>query len=206
ALTLLAACGGDKEIDPPAELTDIAATLPVKRVWSVSLGGGAERLRLALRPTVVDGVLYAANHDGDVFAMSADSGRRIWSARARLPLSPGPEAAGGGVVLGPSDGDGIALEAADGAERWRKTVGSEVLASPLVVNDLVVVRTVNGRLEALSITDGASRWSVDESVPRLTLRGTAARSEEHTSELQSRENLVCRLLLEKKKKIDDERH
>src|SRR5690606_39815561 len=27
----------------------------------------------------------------------------------------------------------------------------------------------------------------------------AARSEEHTSELQSRENLVCRLLLEKKK-------
>src|SRR5690606_39304890 len=30
------------------------------------------------------------------------------------------------------------------------------------------------------------------------------RSEEHTSELQSRENLVCRLLLEKKKK--DKRH
>src|SRR5690606_39439029 len=28
---------------------------------------------------------------------------------------------------------------------------------------------------------------------------TALRSEEHTSELQSRENLVCRLLLEKKK-------
>src|SRR5690606_42155371 len=29
---------------------------------------------------------------------------------------------------------------------------------------------------------------------------SAPRSEEHTSELQSRENLVCRLLLEKKKK------
>src|SRR5690606_40314576 len=29
----------------------------------------------------------------------------------------------------------------------------------------------------------------------------AGRSEEHTSELQSRENLVCRLLLEKKKNI-----
>src|SRR2546427_1407928 len=29
----------------------------------------------------------------------------------------------------------------------------------------------------------------------------AARSEEHTSELQSQSNLVCRLLLEKKKKI-----
>src|SRR5215475_14915586 len=30
--------------------------------------------------------------------------------------------------------------------------------------------------------------------------GPHPRSEEHTSELQSRENLVCRLLLEKKKK------
>src|SRR5690349_23944759 len=32
------------------------------------------------------------------------------------------------------------------------------------------------------------------------LRGSPARSEEHTSELQSRRDLVCRLLLEKKKK------
>src|SRR2546430_10799311 len=31
----------------------------------------------------------------------------------------------------------------------------------------------------------------------------ATRSEEHTSELQSQSNLVCRLLLEKKKNIDD---
>src|SRR5436309_13949455 len=30
---------------------------------------------------------------------------------------------------------------------------------------------------------------------------SCARSEEHTSELQSRENLVCRLLLEKKKNL-----
>ena len=34
----------------------------------------------------------------------------------------------------------------------------------------------------------------------LDTNGTAQRSEEHTSELQSRTNLVCRLLLEKKKK------
>src|SRR5690606_40145831 len=38
-------------------------------------------------------------------------------------------------------------------------------------------------------------------VPPRNRRSSAAkaRSEEHTSELQSRENLVCRLLLEKKK-------
>src|SRR5690606_39801859 len=33
--------------------------------------------------------------------------------------------------------------------------------------------------------------------------GRSPRSEEHTSELQSRENLVCRLLLEKKKEKHD---
>src|SRR5688572_31333803 len=37
--------------------------------------------------------------------------------------------------------------------------------------------------------------------PSLLLRGRRlGRSEEHTSELQSQSNLVCRLLLEKKKK------
>src|SRR2546430_12047674 len=40
-------------------------------------------------------------------------------------------------------------------------------------------------------------------VSRGGQRGCAgARSEEHTSELQSQSNLVCRLLLEKKKKTD----
>src|SRR5690606_28412683 len=54
------------------------------------------------------------------------------------------------------------------------------------------------------IKDGAVLASVtliEDSVPLLLdkLEETSARSEEHTSELQSRENLVCRLLLEKKK-------
>src|SRR5690606_39963489 len=37
-------------------------------------------------------------------------------------------------------------------------------------------------------------------VTRLAAEDGGRRSEEHTSELQSRENLVCRLLLEKKKR------
>src|SRR2546422_2603103 len=37
-------------------------------------------------------------------------------------------------------------------------------------------------------------------IPWVTLGFTGVRSEEHTSELQSRLHLVCRLLLEKKKK------
>src|SRR5690606_41379577 len=45
------------------------------------------------------------------------------------------------------------------------------------------------------------RRSTRPLLPDLANRRTpGSRSEEHTSELQSRENLVCRLLLEKKKK------
>src|SRR5690606_39388709 len=42
------------------------------------------------------------------------------------------------------------------------------------------------------------RVGLDRFFDRQTLVGEPPRSEEHTSELQSRENLVCRLLLEKK--------
>src|SRR2546422_1703030 len=42
--------------------------------------------------------------------------------------------------------------------------------------------------------------ALDEHEGRVALVGMPNRSEEHTSELQSRLHLVCRLLLEKKKK------
>src|SRR5438445_8624414 len=41
---------------------------------------------------------------------------------------------------------------------------------------------------------------------KFVVSGTTARSEEHTSELQSRQYLVCRLLLEKKKKKKKTKH
>src|SRR5205085_7585489 len=41
-----------------------------------------------------------------------------------------------------------------------------------------------------------------EALAEEALLGESLRSEEHTSELQSQSNLVCRLLLEKKKKTD----
>src|SRR5215469_17187049 len=43
-------------------------------------------------------------------------------------------------------------------------------------------------------------------VGQVQARRVAERSEEHTSELQSRRDLVCRLLLEKKKKRQQNRH
>src|SRR2546425_5330295 len=51
----------------------------------------------------------------------------------------------------------------------------------------------------------ASRFAVVGACAALTLDKQGVRSEEHTSELQSLAYLVCRLLLEKKKKIPQQR-
>src|SRR3989442_12310243 len=54
--------------------------------------------------------------------------------------------------------------------------------------------------DALPICGWFRRWTLRCSLGRVSSRKrTNVRSEEHTSELQSRPHLVCRLLLEKKK-------
>src|SRR5580698_11569356 len=64
--------------------------------------------------------------------------------------------------------------------------------------------TATTEIYTLSLHDALPIWPIGSRTwvawpwpPRL------ARSEEHTSELQSHVNLVCRLLLEKKKKIQN---
>src|SRR2546430_12548850 len=53
------------------------------------------------------------------------------------------------------------------------------------------------RVTAAKSYHGTASWNLERRLASLYPR---LRSEEHTSELQSQSNLVCRLLLEKKKK------
>src|SRR5690606_40565391 len=63
---------------------------------------------------------------------------------------------------------------------------------------------VRGRVTAAAGEKPSGNREGDEG-RKAGRRGVRRRSEEHTSELQSRENLVCRLLLEKKKKRQRQR-
>jgi len=173
ALAVLAGCDKEKDVAPPAELVDLKATLAVKELWSVGMGGGGEKLRLALGLAGDSDTLYAASRDGEVRALEAANGRTRWRADLDVPLSAGPGAGPGLVVLGTNQGEVIALESASGKVRWKAKVRGEVLAAPLVTDERVVVRTVDARLRALAARDGKEQWVVDEIVPRLSLRGTA---------------------------------
>src|SRR5688572_32732698 len=58
---------------------------------------------------------------------------------------------------------------------------------------------VNGTSRKASSSDGVRSHTASLVTPGMSTEYPPPRSEEHTSELQSQSNLVCRLLLEKKK-------
>src|SRR5438046_4529485 len=88
----------------------------------------------------------------------------------------GPKMVGGGAI------DGAVLEAFDQSST-EPFVGSGAAGVPLTSG------TFQSSTELVPLANGNGTSSVE-----------LWRSEEHTSELQSLTNLVCRLLLEKKKK------
>ena len=174
SLVVLAACSKDKEVDPPAELTEFTSTIRVQRAWTASVGGDDEPLRLGLGLAVEEGRVFAAGHEGEVAAFDLGTGRQLWKTRiSKTRLAGGTGASANLVVVGSSDGEVIALNAADGATRWRVKVNGEVLAAPAIAPRAVVVRTVDGKLHGLSNDDGHEIWQHEEQVPRLSLRGTS---------------------------------
>lgn len=175
ALLIAAGCSKDKDVEPPATLVKFPETLPVKKLWSEGVGGGKKQLvlRLGLGPAVDNGVVFAASHKGELLAASLETGRHIWVKNLKIPLSAGPGAGAGLVVVGSSKGTVVALDGATGHELWRARLNSELLSAPAISEKVVVIRSVDGRLHGLDAHNGKELWSVEQQVPRLSLRGTA---------------------------------
>src|SRR5580698_4994351 len=175
ALLIAAGCSKDKDVEPPATLVDFPQTLPVKRLWDEGVGGGKKqtKLRLGLGPAIDNGMVFAANHKGEMLAVSLQTGRDVWVKKLKVPISAGPAAGSGIVVAGTSKGAVIALDGATGRQLWRSQINSELLSSPAISDKVVVMRSVDGRLHGLDTHTGKLLWSVEQQVPRLSLRGTA---------------------------------
>jgi outer membrane protein assembly factor BamB len=174
-LLIAAGCTKDKDVEPPAVLVKFPATLPVKKLWGEGVGGGKKQrvLRLGLGPAVDNGIVFAASHKGEVLATSLETGHHIWVKNLKIPLSAGPSAGAGMVVVGSSKGAVVSLDGATGRERWRMRLNSELLSAAAISDEVVVIRSVDGRLHGLDAHSGKELWSVEQQVPRLSLRGTA---------------------------------
>src|SRR5690242_21835221 len=97
--------------------------------------------------------------------------------------------------------------------RYRSITHTHALSLPSFPLFFILIDPATTEIYTLSLHDAlpifrstgcrTARARTRSSSPRISSRRTTvrAKSEEHTSELQSHVNLVCRLLLEKKKKI-----
>jgi outer membrane protein assembly factor BamB len=175
ALLLAAGCSKDKDVEPPAALVKFPATLPVKKIWDHNVGGGKKQvlLRLGLGPAVDNGLVFAGSDQGELLAIALDTGKKIWLTKLGLALSAGPAAGYGMVVVGSTKGAVIALDAASGRVLWKTRVNSELLSAPAIGEKVVVMRAVDGHLHGFDARNGNELWSVEQQVPRLSLRGTA---------------------------------
>jgi outer membrane protein assembly factor BamB len=189
SLMALTGCHSFKKenVQPPTPLAkDFKPTVQVTKVWSARVGDGAGRSGARLRPTVVDGVLYADSTDGTLAAIDAASGKTLWSKSSRThgwfgwgdkkrkdaTYAGGPAVGGDLLAVGTLDGHVYGVNARDGSPRWEAELDAEVLATPSVVDDLVVVRTEDGRVYGLDAATGKRRWVYDQgNVPLLSVRG-----------------------------------
>ncbi|SDM30729.1 Beta-barrel assembly machine subunit BamB [Franzmannia pantelleriensis] len=173
ALALLAGCAGSVEPQyPPKELTSFDEQASFSTAWSQRVGRGLGRATYPIAPSREDGVIYAADERGEIYAMDAESGDTLWRKDLDTPVSSGLNAIAGQIYLGTRNGEVLALSQNDGEILWRTRVSSEVLAAPQANQQLLVVQSVDGNVTALDRSSGNEVWVHSSSQPALTLRGT----------------------------------
>ncbi len=166
--------GGSDNPFPPAELERFDSAFKLKKVWSKGIGRNSSLLRLALGPASNGDVIVTAGPKGRVSAFDAKNGRKLWSKKTRMKLAGGAGVDGSYVAIGSTDGIVSLLSLKDGSEIWRQPVSSEVLAAPALAPGQVIVHTVDGKITSLSTADGSELWVNQQSMPRLSLRGSSA--------------------------------
>src|SRR5210317_1229011 len=110
--------GSSDDPDDPAELVDFEPTLKVGEVWSTKVGDGLDKAGRQLRPVYSSGSLYAADHKGQLMAMDANSGKKLWEIKTRLPFTGGPGIYGNLLLMGTQDGEVFAFDASTGTQLW----------------------------------------------------------------------------------------
>jgi len=163
----------EEDTTAPVELERVDTKVKLKKQWSTKIGDGQGDGFYKITPTLVDGVLYVASSDGEVAAISAVDGDRLWRVELERPLSGGVGYHDRRLYLGGADGSVLQLSADDGVVEWEAPVSGEVLAAPAVSDDWIIVQTYDGKL--LGFQPGADEpaWTFTSDVPVLKLRGTS---------------------------------
>ncbi|MGJ8516461.1 outer membrane protein assembly factor BamB [Carnimonas bestiolae] len=167
----LAGCGGGVKPDPaPKPLTSIQQTVALKTLWDRGIGN-LGRARNHIEPALDSGVLYAADAEGKLTAIDAETGKVQWEQQLHVPVSTGVSVNNGRLFVGTAKGEVLAVSISDGSVVWRTQVASAVASTPQANSNLVVVQSVDGTLTALDKLSGNQQWLYASQQPSLTLHG-----------------------------------
>jgi len=108
-------------------------------------------------PSVVGGVVYIGSKDGNVYALNATTGAKIWNYSTRDFIDSSPSVVGGVVYIGAgshgsTSGNIYALNATTGAKIWNYSTGGGVPSSPSVVGGVVYIGSLDKNIYALNAT------------------------------------------------------
>lgn len=179
----LAACSSQEtkseaiagEVDSgPAELVSFDERVDIDVVWRRSLGKGSAAKNIRLRPAQKGEFVYAADYNGQLWALELATGDKVWSQTFEQHITSGVVIADNDVYIATEDGFLHSIAKSNGEIQWSQPLSSESIAPVAVDETQVYIRTVDGRLTAFERSSGQQNWTYEAPLPVLTVHGTGS--------------------------------
>ena len=161
----------EDKIEAPAELIEISKSVSIDSEWNKKIGSDNNFGRLV--PAFSNDTIIHISSNGYLVAIDSDSGLVLWTIQTEDLVSGAVTVGFKKIFYGTLDGDLVALDFKDGAEIWRSQVSSEILSPPVTNGSIVAAQTSDGKITGFNIKNGEQKWVHQNTIPKLTLRGTA---------------------------------
>lgn len=158
----------------PAELVSFDETVDIDVEWRRSLGKGSGSKNIRLRPAVSGDNIYAADYNGQLWALELSSGDKIWSQTFDQKITSGVVVAENDLYIATQDGILHSINKSNGEVQWSQLLSSESIAPVAVDDNQIYIRTIDGHLTAFERSNGKQNWTYEAALPVLTVHGTGS--------------------------------
>ena len=159
------------EVEGPVELAVIIETVALASEWNKKSGSDNNLGRLV--PAFSNDIIIHISSNGYLIAVDSKTGLDLWTKQTEDLVSGAVTVGFKKIFYGTLDGDLVSLDSKDGTEIWRSQVSSEILSPPVTNGSIVAAQTSDGKISGFNIKNGEQEWVHQNTIPRLTLRGTA---------------------------------